>query len=127
MGSGVHATGKYGFTGLFLKNTPINRFLTLQFSGNRLLTFFATSNMSREGAKGSRKPAVARPCDHVGELGLWGGFFGFFLVLPTILFFMGECVWIGHENIVNTIHHRTSNHRSHTCFKKIFPEIFLTL
>ena len=73
MGSGVHTTGKYGFNEIFLKNTPFNRFFTLQFSGLRWATFFATSFISQEGAKGSRKPAVARQRDHVGEIGgKWG-------------------------------------------------------
>jgi hypothetical protein len=58
---------------VFLKNNPFNRFFTLQFSGLRLVTFFATSFISQEGAKGSRKPAVARQRDHVGEIGgKWG-------------------------------------------------------
>jgi hypothetical protein len=77
-GSGVHAKRKYCFKGVFLSNNPFNQILSLQFSSNRLLTFFATSYISREGAKGSRKPAVARHHDHVGELGLWGGFLVFF-------------------------------------------------
>jgi len=78
MGSGVHANRKYCFKGVFLQNNPFNQISSLQFSSNRLLTFFATSYMSREGAKGSRKTAVARHHDHVGELGLWGVFLVFF-------------------------------------------------
>ena len=50
-GSGVHADVKYGFTGIFLKNKPFNRFLSLQFSGLRLVSFFATSIMSWGGQK----------------------------------------------------------------------------
>jgi hypothetical protein len=68
-GRDVHTTGKYFLKWLFLKNNPFNRISSLQFSSNRLLTFFATSYMSRKGGNGSRTPAVARPCDHVGELG----------------------------------------------------------
>jgi len=83
--------------------------------------------MSREGAKGSRKPAVARHHDHVGELGLLG-IFWVFLGSQTILFFMGACVSGFAMKILSILFmHRTRNQRSHMRFKKIFPEIFLTL
>jgi hypothetical protein len=75
--SGVHADRKYCFKGVFLPNNLFDRISSLQFSGIRLLTFFVISFMSREGAKGSRKPAVARHHDHVGELGLFGIFWFF--------------------------------------------------
>ena len=47
--------------------------------------------MSRESAKGSRKPAVARPCDHVGELELWGGFGFFFSFTNDSVFYFEAC------------------------------------
>jgi hypothetical protein len=50
-GSCVHATGKYGFKGLFLKNNPFNRFLTLQFSGLRLVSFFTPCLMPVGGCE----------------------------------------------------------------------------
>ena len=73
-GSGVHAERKYGLNEIFLQNTASNRIQILQFSGLRLVTFFATSFISQEGAKGRRTPAVTRQRDHVGEFGGWGGF-----------------------------------------------------
>ena len=50
-GSGVHADVKSSFTGIFLKNNPVNRFLSRQFSGLRVVSFFATSLMSWGGQK----------------------------------------------------------------------------
>jgi hypothetical protein len=89
--SGVHANRKYCFIGLFLQNNPFNQIPTLQFSSHRLFTFFATSYMSREGAKGSRKPAVARQIDHVGELGLWGFFWFFSSFTNDSVFYFEAC------------------------------------
>jgi hypothetical protein len=75
-GSGVHATRKYGFTGLFLKNTRFSRFLTLQFSSLRLVSFFATCLMSMWGAKGSPEARWCPPLRsrrRIGGMGMIAG------------------------------------------------------
>ena len=57
-GSGVHASLKYGFMRLFLKNTPFNRISSLQFSGLLLVTFFATCFMLWGGQKAAGSPLL---------------------------------------------------------------------
>jgi len=79
-GSGVHAEKKYCFMRLFLKNTPFNRFFTLQFSSNRLLTFFATSvcrGSVRKAAGSPLLPANAITSEKLGEKGVIQEKFGY--------------------------------------------------
>ena len=57
-----------------------------------MVTFFATSLMSWEGAKGSWKPAIARHIDHVGEWGDGGFCSGFFVFQDDSVFVIRVCL-----------------------------------
>jgi len=73
-GSGVHANRKYRLKRLFFENNGFNRDLNLQFSGLLRALFFGHRFYIKKHKKGCRKPSIAHYCDHLGELGILGGF-----------------------------------------------------
>ena len=88
---------------LFLQSTPFYRFLTLQFSGLRLVTLFATSLMSWEVRKAAGSPMVpanAITSENWGD----GGFVWGFLFYKRFCFCRYVGVRIEEETVVNTIH-----------------------
>jgi len=73
-GSGVHAHGKYRLKRLFFEKNNFNRDLSLQFSGLLRALFFRHGVFIKKHKKGCRMPSIAHYCDHLGELGFFGGF-----------------------------------------------------
>ena len=76
-GSGVHANRKYRFKGLFIENSRLNRDLSLQFSGFRLVMFLGTCfwRVSVRKAAGSPLlPAPAITSENWGDSGFCRGF-----------------------------------------------------
>ena len=78
-GSGVHANRKYRFKRLFIENNRFNRDFGLQFSGLRLVTFFATGFRLKKCLKAAGSPLLPANAITSENCGFWQGLSGFFV------------------------------------------------
>ena len=84
-GSSVHRSRKYCLNRLFFQNNRNIRDLRLQFDGLLAITLFDTYSTGFFGRNGLQMPLVAFCCDHVGEIGIWQGFSGYWETCSILL------------------------------------------
>ena len=76
-GSGVHANRKYRYKRLFFENIGFNHDLSLQFSGPRLVAFFATGYRLKKCLKAAGSPLLRSTAITSENCEFWQGLSGF--------------------------------------------------